>query len=112
MEDFRVNQEADVVANLRAADHAPHEPSADWLHWELVAKAVRNFWLVVGLDRSCVRVLRAGLVSGCQRLCVSPLFELPAEMLPRAPHEVSPHKRVVEYNDFVCCLVCYRQTHG
>eukprot|EP00971_Amphidinium_carterae_P225273 4468298-Amphidinium_carterae.1 len=31
-------------------------------------------------------------------------------MLPKAPHEVVPHKRVVEYNDFAHCLVCFRQT--
>eukprot|EP00971_Amphidinium_carterae_P269704 5350363-Amphidinium_carterae.1 len=48
MEDFYGNQEADVVANLGAAEHEPHELSANWLHWELVAKAVRNFWLLVG----------------------------------------------------------------
>eukprot|EP00971_Amphidinium_carterae_P314231 6246117-Amphidinium_carterae.1 len=48
MEDFRGNLEADVVANLGAAEHVPHEPTADWVHWELVAKSVRHFWLMVG----------------------------------------------------------------
>eukprot|EP00971_Amphidinium_carterae_P236163 4686802-Amphidinium_carterae.1 len=44
MDDFQGNQEADVVANLGAAEHAPHEPSADYLFWVVVAKAVRHFW--------------------------------------------------------------------
>eukprot|EP00971_Amphidinium_carterae_P133098 2635662-Amphidinium_carterae.1 len=46
MEDFR-DQEADVVANLGAEEHVPHEPSADWLHWEQ-AEAMGNVWLLVG----------------------------------------------------------------
>eukprot|EP00971_Amphidinium_carterae_P323438 6427684-Amphidinium_carterae.1 len=46
MEDVQGNQEADVV--LGAAEHVPNEPSADWLLWEQVAKAVRNVWLLVG----------------------------------------------------------------
>eukprot|EP00971_Amphidinium_carterae_P200340 3975736-Amphidinium_carterae.1 len=49
MEDFQGNQEADVVASLGAATN--HEPSADWLHWELVAKAVRHIWLQAGPKR-------------------------------------------------------------
>eukprot|EP00971_Amphidinium_carterae_P134349 2661848-Amphidinium_carterae.2 len=49
MEEFQGNQEADVVANLGVAEHEPHEPFADWLHWELVAKVVRHVWLLVGL---------------------------------------------------------------
>eukprot|EP00971_Amphidinium_carterae_P087879 1739053-Amphidinium_carterae.1 len=36
------------VANLGAAAHAVHEPSAEHLRWEVVAQAVRNFWLMVG----------------------------------------------------------------
>eukprot|EP00971_Amphidinium_carterae_P270369 5364721-Amphidinium_carterae.1 len=47
MEEFQGNQEADVVANLGVAEYAPHEPSADYLFWEVVAKAVRHFWLLV-----------------------------------------------------------------
>eukprot|EP00971_Amphidinium_carterae_P158345 3139011-Amphidinium_carterae.1 len=31
-------------------------------------------------------------------------------MFPRAPCEVGPHKRVVEYDEFVRCLDCCRQT--
>eukprot|EP00971_Amphidinium_carterae_P141522 2804237-Amphidinium_carterae.1 len=31
-----------------AAEHVPHEPTADWLHWELVAKSVRHVRLLVG----------------------------------------------------------------
>eukprot|EP00971_Amphidinium_carterae_P337216 6473929-Amphidinium_carterae.2 len=46
-EDFQGNQEADVVANLGAAAHAPHETTAEYLRWELVAQAVRVFWLLV-----------------------------------------------------------------
>eukprot|EP00971_Amphidinium_carterae_P123169 2438834-Amphidinium_carterae.1 len=30
---FQGNQ-AETVANLGAAEHDPHEPSAAWLHWE------------------------------------------------------------------------------
>eukprot|EP00971_Amphidinium_carterae_P209936 4164329-Amphidinium_carterae.1 len=48
LEDFQVNLEADVVANLGAAAHAPHEPTAEYLRWEIVAKAVRDFWILVG----------------------------------------------------------------
>eukprot|EP00971_Amphidinium_carterae_P163633 3244444-Amphidinium_carterae.4 len=99
-----------VVANLSAAEHEPHEPSADWFHWELVANAVRNFWVLVGPK------LRERLGAWpCVRLPTpviepDPPVELPAEVLPRAPHEVGPHERVVEYNGFARCLVCYRQT--
>eukprot|EP00971_Amphidinium_carterae_P054558 1074920-Amphidinium_carterae.1 len=46
--DFQGNQEADEVAKLGAAAHAPHEPSAEYFRWEVVAQAVRNFWLLVG----------------------------------------------------------------
>eukprot|EP00971_Amphidinium_carterae_P026157 515809-Amphidinium_carterae.1 len=31
-----------------ALPHAPHEPTAEYLRWEMVAKAVRNFWILVG----------------------------------------------------------------
>eukprot|EP00971_Amphidinium_carterae_P199830 3966460-Amphidinium_carterae.1 len=48
LEDFQGNQEADEVANLGAAAHATHEPTAEYLRWELVAQAVRHFWLMVG----------------------------------------------------------------
>eukprot|EP00971_Amphidinium_carterae_P018559 366203-Amphidinium_carterae.1 len=48
LEDFQGNLEADEVANLGAAAHAVHEPTAEYLRWELVAKAVRHFWLMVG----------------------------------------------------------------
>eukprot|EP00971_Amphidinium_carterae_P236543 4694444-Amphidinium_carterae.1 len=40
-DDFQGNQEADEVANLGAAAHAAHEPTAEYLRWELVAQAVR-----------------------------------------------------------------------
>eukprot|EP00971_Amphidinium_carterae_P299975 5959480-Amphidinium_carterae.2 len=36
------------MANLGAAAHAAHEPNAEYLRWETVAQAVRNFWLLVG----------------------------------------------------------------
>eukprot|EP00971_Amphidinium_carterae_P350208 6491434-Amphidinium_carterae.2 len=41
-----------------------------------------------------------------------PPLELPTEVLRKAPVEVGPHERVhmVECNDFVHCLVCFRQT--
>eukprot|EP00971_Amphidinium_carterae_P140629 2786922-Amphidinium_carterae.1 len=39
-----------------------------------------------------------------------PPLVLPAEMLPKALYEDGPCKRVVEYNEFVRCLVCFRQT--
>eukprot|EP00971_Amphidinium_carterae_P054951 1082956-Amphidinium_carterae.4 len=48
MEDFQGNQEADVVANVGTAEHVPHEPSADYLLWEVVAKAVKLVWLLAG----------------------------------------------------------------
>eukprot|EP00971_Amphidinium_carterae_P115973 2297372-Amphidinium_carterae.1 len=40
--------EADEVANMGAAAHAQHEPTAEHLRWEAVAKAVRDFWILVG----------------------------------------------------------------
>eukprot|EP00971_Amphidinium_carterae_P207398 4114872-Amphidinium_carterae.1 len=48
IEDFQGNQETDVVANLGAAEHADHEPSAEYLRWEVAAQAVRLFWLLAG----------------------------------------------------------------
>eukprot|EP00971_Amphidinium_carterae_P257864 5118421-Amphidinium_carterae.1 len=39
LEDFQGNLEADEVANLGTAAHAPHEPTAEYLRWESVAKA-------------------------------------------------------------------------
>eukprot|EP00971_Amphidinium_carterae_P228554 4533254-Amphidinium_carterae.2 len=48
LEDFQGNLEADEVANLGAVAHAAHEPTAEYLQWETVAKAVCNFWLLVG----------------------------------------------------------------
>eukprot|EP00971_Amphidinium_carterae_P154773 3068605-Amphidinium_carterae.1 len=47
-EDFQGNQEADVVANLGAAERVPHEPSDDWLLWEQAAKVVRHLNLASG----------------------------------------------------------------
>eukprot|EP00971_Amphidinium_carterae_P062537 1237872-Amphidinium_carterae.1 len=47
LENFQGNQEADEVANSGAAAHVVHEPTAEYLRWEVVAQAVRNFWLMV-----------------------------------------------------------------
>eukprot|EP00971_Amphidinium_carterae_P070060 1386406-Amphidinium_carterae.1 len=40
LEDFQGNLEADEVANLGAGAHAPHESTAEYLRWEIAAKAV------------------------------------------------------------------------
>eukprot|EP00971_Amphidinium_carterae_P000450 9356-Amphidinium_carterae.2 len=40
-------QEADKVANPGAAAHAEHEPTAEYLRWELVAQVVRVCWRLV-----------------------------------------------------------------
>eukprot|EP00971_Amphidinium_carterae_P057978 1146700-Amphidinium_carterae.1 len=77
------------------------EPSAGWLHWELV---VRDVWRLVGpklLER-----LEAWPRVRLPTPDVEPdiPLALPAEMLPQAPHEVGPDKQVVEYNEFACCL--------
>eukprot|EP00971_Amphidinium_carterae_P237734 4719659-Amphidinium_carterae.1 len=48
LEDFQGNLEADEMANLGAAAHALHEPTAEYLRWEIAANAVRNFWILVG----------------------------------------------------------------
>eukprot|EP00971_Amphidinium_carterae_P311715 6195551-Amphidinium_carterae.1 len=40
LEDFQGNLEADEVANMGAAAHALHEPTAEYLRWEIAAKAV------------------------------------------------------------------------
>eukprot|EP00971_Amphidinium_carterae_P274564 5448232-Amphidinium_carterae.1 len=52
-EDFQGNQEADVVANLGAAAHDAHEPSADSF----------GFWF----DRNSETDLRPGRAPGCLR---------------------------------------------
>eukprot|EP00971_Amphidinium_carterae_P056382 1113357-Amphidinium_carterae.1 len=39
LEDFQGSLEADEVANLGVAAHAAHEPTAEYLRWEIVAKA-------------------------------------------------------------------------
>eukprot|EP00971_Amphidinium_carterae_P301802 5996057-Amphidinium_carterae.1 len=38
-----------------------------------------------------------------------PLPALPAEVLPKPPFEVGPHKKVIEFTDFARCLACLRQ---
>eukprot|EP00971_Amphidinium_carterae_P171506 3399709-Amphidinium_carterae.1 len=51
-EDFQGNQDANAIANLGAAENDdPHEPSADWLDWEVINRHVSFgcLWL-----RSCV----------------------------------------------------------
>eukprot|EP00971_Amphidinium_carterae_P032838 646396-Amphidinium_carterae.2 len=96
-------------SSLDAAEHEPHEPSEDWLRWELVAKPVRNFCVLVAL-----KLRERPAVWSCVSL-PTPVqepelpLELPAEVLPKLAFEVGPHKRVVEYNYFACCLVCFRQ---
>eukprot|EP00971_Amphidinium_carterae_P064293 1273270-Amphidinium_carterae.1 len=40
MEDFHATRKLMVVANLGAHEHTDHEPSAEYLHWEVVAQAV------------------------------------------------------------------------
>eukprot|EP00971_Amphidinium_carterae_P211306 4192761-Amphidinium_carterae.1 len=47
LEDVQGNQEADLVANFGAAAHAEHEPTVEYLRWELVAQAVRVLCLLV-----------------------------------------------------------------
>eukprot|EP00971_Amphidinium_carterae_P081994 1622269-Amphidinium_carterae.1 len=98
MEDFQDNQEAVVVANLGAAEQVPHKLSADWLHWEQVAKAVRHFWLLVGPKLR--ERLEAWPRVWLPTLEVEPdiPLELLVDMLPQAPHEVGPHTKVVEYD--------------
>eukprot|EP00971_Amphidinium_carterae_P317855 6318808-Amphidinium_carterae.1 len=43
----RVSADADAVANLGAAEHDPHEPSKDELHWVAISEVVRDFWVLV-----------------------------------------------------------------
>eukprot|EP00971_Amphidinium_carterae_P210883 4184279-Amphidinium_carterae.1 len=66
LEDFQGNLEADEVANLGAAAHALHEPTAEYLCWEIVAQryATSGFWL----DRSFESVQKLGLVSNSHHL--------------------------------------------
>eukprot|EP00971_Amphidinium_carterae_P307428 6109518-Amphidinium_carterae.2 len=72
MEDFRGNQEANVVANLGAAEHEPHESSPGFIgSWSLRRSDTSGSLLA----RS---VLRCGLVSGSRHLPDPPL-EFPAE---------------------------------
>eukprot|EP00971_Amphidinium_carterae_P088079 1742355-Amphidinium_carterae.1 len=60
MDDFQGNQEADVVVNLGAAEHAPHEPSTSSGQLSLRRSDAFGFWL----DRSFVKDLKLGPVSG------------------------------------------------
>eukprot|EP00971_Amphidinium_carterae_P090959 1800283-Amphidinium_carterae.1 len=95
LEDFQGNLEADEVANLGAADHAEHEPSAEYLRWEIVAKPVRNFWLLVGpklreRPEAWPRVRLPG--PAVEEVVVPPLAE-PGVPQPQAPHVEGPHRR-------------------
>eukprot|EP00971_Amphidinium_carterae_P164082 3252827-Amphidinium_carterae.7 len=85
------------MSYLGAAEHDPHEPSQDWLHREVVSKTVRHFWVFVAPK------LR-GRPEVCPRVRLPTHEPVPAprpELPPRSlKPEVSPHKRVVEFNDF------------
>eukprot|EP00971_Amphidinium_carterae_P042433 834185-Amphidinium_carterae.1 len=95
LEDFQGNLEADEVANLGAAALAAHEPSAEYLRWEMVAKAVRNFWLLVGPKlRECPEAWpRVRLPTPAVEEVVVPRLAGPGEPQPQAPHVEGPHRR-------------------
>eukprot|EP00971_Amphidinium_carterae_P335422 6471254-Amphidinium_carterae.1 len=84
------NLEADVVANLGAAEHK--DPGATTLLCER-PEVWPRVWLPM------------------PEPVPPPAHVLPAEMLPQSPtKEVNLYKRVVEYIDFARCLdCCFRQ---
>eukprot|EP00971_Amphidinium_carterae_P170026 3368950-Amphidinium_carterae.2 len=83
MEDFQGNQEADIISSGQLGRCGACSSQTDYLFWEVFAHAVRHFWLLVG-PKLCERP-----EAWCGALV------LPSEVLPRAPREVGPHKRVV-----------------
>eukprot|EP00971_Amphidinium_carterae_P216681 4301513-Amphidinium_carterae.1 len=94
------------------AAHALHEPTAEYLRWEIVAKAVRNFWFMVGpkLRERPEAWPRVHLpVPADEAVVVSPLAG-PGEPQPQAPRIEGPHRRVVTFTTFARCLDCHRQT--
>eukprot|EP00971_Amphidinium_carterae_P265264 5261970-Amphidinium_carterae.1 len=99
------------MANLGAAAHAAHEPTAEYLRWETVAKAVRNFWLLVApkLRDRPEAWPRVRLPAPVVEEIAAPLLAVPEEHNSQAPHVEGPHRRVVTYNTFARCLDCHRQ---
>eukprot|EP00971_Amphidinium_carterae_P098368 1945908-Amphidinium_carterae.4 len=54
----RMRLDADTVANLRldVAEHDLHEPSSDWLQWEAIFSAVKDFCvLVASFNYPCLK---------------------------------------------------------
>eukprot|EP00971_Amphidinium_carterae_P220238 4372253-Amphidinium_carterae.1 len=47
-DDFRGNQQADLLANQCTALHGPLEPDPVWLTWQDFAMKVYHFWRLVG----------------------------------------------------------------
>eukprot|EP00971_Amphidinium_carterae_P012600 247894-Amphidinium_carterae.1 len=73
----------------------------------MVAKAVRNFWLLVGpkLRESPEAWPRMRLPAPAEEEVVVPPLAGPGEPQPQAPHVEGPHRRVVTYATFARCLV-------
>eukprot|EP00971_Amphidinium_carterae_P074249 1467323-Amphidinium_carterae.1 len=78
----------------------------------MVAKAVRNFWILVGpkLRERPEAWPRVKLPPPTEEEIATPCLAVPAEHDTQAPHVEGPHKRVVNYNTFARCLDCHRQT--
>eukprot|EP00971_Amphidinium_carterae_P029605 582314-Amphidinium_carterae.2 len=93
--DFQGNQEANEVANLGTVAHAEHEPTAEYLRWEVLAQAVRTFWLMVGpkLRDRPEAWPRVRLPAPAEAEVEVPPLAGPGEPLPQAPHVEGPHRR-------------------
>eukprot|EP00971_Amphidinium_carterae_P100125 1979884-Amphidinium_carterae.1 len=94
-EDFQGNQEADEAANLGAAAHAQHEPTIEYLRWVDVAKAVRDFWLLVApkLRDRPEAWPRIKLPKPVEEDIITEDLVAPVSQEAQAPHVEGPHRR-------------------
>eukprot|EP00971_Amphidinium_carterae_P132409 2622600-Amphidinium_carterae.1 len=78
----------------------------------MVAKAVRNFWILVGpkLRERPEAWPRVKLPPPAEEEVVASGLAGPVVHDTQAPHVEGPHQRVVNYNAFARCLDCHRQT--
>eukprot|EP00971_Amphidinium_carterae_P344855 6485504-Amphidinium_carterae.1 len=113
MEDFQGNEEADVVPTLERLSRRLNTRSTNHL---LTIRSLSS----LGAGSAGGQTLLASL---CERPQAWPRVTLPApaeeevapqvlslELLPQAPREGGPHKRVVEFDVFARCLDCCRHT--
>eukprot|EP00971_Amphidinium_carterae_P265628 5269884-Amphidinium_carterae.1 len=96
--DFHGKGQADRLANLDTAEHAPLESTTSWVYWADFANKVFHFWRLVG------PLLR-------ERLDTAPRVRLPPELpeVTRAPFLVGHHHSIVRHATYLQRLDCGRQ---